>query len=323
MLASSVEWVSRCVAFVNSVSPVQKAQAYKVRLHLISSNPTLPFRYVAILLICSVTFFLPLRGRAQQANARALVQTIVNNELEADANDHSHWMFRDANKVHGESTVKLVVQTEEGDLSKTIEINGHPLTPQQQKVDELKMHRFVTDSAVRQKQKRSQQYDDEQAASLTRMLPDAFLWTKTGENGDETTLAFQPDPKFNPPTRQARVFAAMEGAMVVNTKQKRIKSLKGTLTRNVNFGFGLLGKLEKGGTFNVERQNIGSDVWEITVTHIHIHGHALIFKSIDEQQDEETNDYKPAPHSITLAEAEKMLNDGTVARELEGEQPRP
>jgi hypothetical protein len=212
--------------------------------------------------------------------------------------------------------VKLVVQTSEGSVSKTIEMNGHPLTQQQQKADEQKMHRFVTDAAVRQKQKRNDQHDDKQAAALTKMLPDAFLWTVTGKNGDETTLSFKPDPKFNPPTREARVFAAMQGTMVVNTKEQRIKSLKGTLIKNVDFGFGLLGKMQKGGTFNVERKNIGPHVWEITQTHVHIHGHALIFKSITEDQDEETSDYKPSPQGITPAEAEKMLNDGSVAKKL-------
>ncbi len=273
-------------------------------------------RWIATLVLSVVIFFLPISMLAQQQNARALVQTIVNNELQADANDHSKWMFRDANKVHGGSTVKLVVQTSEGSVSKTIEINGHPSTPQQQKADEQKMHRFVTDPAVRQKQKQNNQHDDKQAAALTKMLPDAFLWTVTGKDGDETTLAFKPDPKFNPPTREARVFAAMQGTMVVNTKEQRIKSLKGTLIKNVDFGFGLLGKMQKGGTFNVERESIAPHVWEITQTHVHIHGHALIFKSISEDQDEETSDYKPSPEGFTPAEAEKMLNDGSVAKKL-------
>jgi hypothetical protein len=57
-------------------------------------------------------------------------------------------------------------------------------------------------------------------------------------------------------------------------------------------------------------------VWEITSTQVNIQGHALIFKSISEQQDEQTSHYKPAPASITLPAAEKMLKDGTVAREL-------
>ena len=276
----------------------------------------LTLRWIAALMLSAAIFFPSVRALAQQQNARSLVQTIVNNELQADANDHSRWMFRDANKVHDRSTVKLVVQTSEGSVANTIEMNGHPLTPQQQKADEQKMHRFVTDPAVRQKQKQNNQHDDKQAASLTKMLPDAFLWIVTGKNGDETTLAFKPDPKFNPPTREARVFAAMQGTMVVNTKEQRIKSLKGTLIRNVNFGFGLLGKLQKGGTFKVERENVGTHVWEITQTHVHIHGHALIFKSISEDQDEETSDYKPSPQGIMLAEAEKMLNDGSVAKKL-------
>lgn len=270
-----------------------------------------------VMLLCGVVSLSPLRLRAQQQDAHALVQSIVTNELAEDANDHSHWMYLDENNASGQRTIKLVVQTAEGEVSKTIEINGHPLTPEQQRANEQKMRRFVNDPALRQKQKQDQEKDDRQAAALTRMLPDAFLWTKVSENGDETTLAFRPNPKFNPPTRPAHVFAAMKGTMVVNTKQRRIQSLKGTLTSNVEFGWlGILGKLYRGGTFSVRRQNVGGDVWEITSTHVHINGHALIFKSISENQDEEKSHFKRAPASITLAQAAKMLNDGQVAQEI-------
>jgi hypothetical protein len=264
------------------------------------------------------------RGNAhgQQPSAHDLVQSIVANELKMDANDHSRWMYQDTNKSGGKNTVKLVVQTPEGSVSRTIEINGHPLNAQQKRMDERKMHRFVADPSLRQKQKQSDQHDDKQAASLTKMLPDAFLWKVVSTEGDETTLAFQPNPKFHPPTRESKVFAAMQGTMVVNTKQKRIQSLKGELIHNVDFGWGLLGKLQKGGTFNVERTNIDGDVWEITQTHVHIRGHALIFKSINEQQDEVTSHYKAAPESITLQQAAKSLNDGKVAKEIGVEMPQ-
>ncbi|MGC1783164.1 MAG: hypothetical protein WA708_11645 [Acidobacteriaceae bacterium] len=275
---------------------------------------------VALATVMAAVSILPRHTHAQQDSTKAFVQSIVDHELTMDANDHSRWMYRDADKVHGKSIVKLVVQTPEGSVSKMIEIDGHPLTPQEEREDEQRMHRFVMDAALRQKQKQSNQHDDKQAASLTKMLPDAFLWTKIGESGDQTTLSFEPNPKFKPPTREARVFSAMKGTMVVNTTDRRIQSLKGELIRNVEFGWGLLGKLDKGGTFNVERKQIDSSVWQITGTHVHIQGHALIFKSISEQQDEETSDYKPAPESITLAEAEKMLNDGTVAKDLGIEQ---
>ncbi|MGC1360441.1 MAG: hypothetical protein WA419_18875 [Silvibacterium sp.] len=274
------------------------------------------FCRVAGAILCGVASLAPVFVSGQEATGRALVQSIVNSELRADANDHSRWMFRDAKKVQGKSTITLVVQTSQGDISKLVEVNGRPPTPQEQREDEQKMHQFIIDPAVRQKQRRDHQKDDEKATALTRMLPAGFLWTKTGQSGAETTLTFQPDPKFKPPTREARVFAAMEDTMVVNTEQMRIESLKGKLTQAVDCGHGLLGKLEKGGTFDVERQRIGPKIWESTTTRVHIHGHALIFKSISEDQDEETSDYKPSPHSISPEQAENLLKNGTIAREL-------
>jgi hypothetical protein len=179
------------------------------------------------------------------------------------------------------------------------------------------MDAFVQDANLRQKQKQDHAQDAERASSLTKMLPEAFLWTIAEQNDAETTVSFEPDPHFDPPTRESRVFAAMAGTMVVDTKQKRIKQLRGTLTRNVDFGYGLLGRLEKGGTFEIERQQIAPGVWEITSTHIHIRGHALIFKSISEEQDEVTSQYHPTPPSLTLAAAAKMLKDGSAARLLQ------
>jgi hypothetical protein len=290
-----------------------------------ASAVTIPLvRLVRVLAIWVVAFFVFVMGASPLAppaseskDARAFVRAVVANELAADASDHSMWMYRDDNKVPGIHTVKLMIETSQGDLSKTIERDGQPLPPQAQKEDEQKMDAFVRDAELRQKQKRRHEQDAEKANSLTKLLPDAFLWTFAKQDSGETMLRFEPDPQFRPPTREARVFSAMAGVMVVNTRQKRIQDLKGMLTRDVNFGYGLLGKLQKGGTFEIERQEIAPGVWNITETHIHIQGHALIFKSIGEQQDEVTSDYRPTPKSLSLEAAAQMLKDGTAARALE------
>jgi hypothetical protein len=282
-----------------------------------------PERLLRVLALWAVAFFVFVAGAlpsalasSQPEDARAFARGVVASELAADANDHSLWMYRDDNKVPDAHTVKLVIETSQGDLSKTIERDGHPLTPQAQKEDEQKMDTFVRDAELRQQQKRRHEQDAEKANALTKLLPEAFSWTFAKQDSDKTTLRFEPDPQFHPPTREARVFAAMAGVMVVNTKQKRIQVLKGMLTRDVSFGFGLLGKLQKGGTFEIERQQIAPGVWNITETHIHIQGHALIFKSISEQQDEVTSHYRPTPKSLSLEAAAQMLKDGAAARAL-------
>jgi hypothetical protein len=277
---------------------------------------SLKFRFASLFLLPAVAVC-PLLASPPPKDARAFVRSVVDNELKADANDHSKWMYLDDNKVPDGHTLKIVIQTAHGDLSKTLKKNERALTPDEQKADEKKIDDFVSDASVREKQKHDQEQDAEKAAALTKLLPDAFLWSFAGKKGALTTLNFKPDPKFNPPTRESRVFAAMEGTMVVHSRQKRIQQLRGRLTHDVDFGYGLLGKLNQGGTFEIERQQLKPGIWAITQTHIHIHGHALIFKSIGEEQDEVTSHYHPTPAGLSLEDAAKILKDGSAAKTLQ------
>jgi len=261
-----------------------------------------------------------LPARAQTPSAHQLVKDVVYNEIYANQHDHIKWMYRDADKTPSKDVVNIVVEADDGSVSKAIEIGGHAPTPQQQQKDHAKMESVVNDPAMRAKQRKNSAHDDKQAISLMQMLPEGFIWTYAGEANGEATLHFKPNPAFVPPTYASRVFAAMAGEMVVDLQQKRLKVLSGTLIKSVEFGWGILGKLQKGGTFRVVRTQIAPHEWQITETHVHIVGHALFFKSISEQEDEVTSHYKRAPAGITLEQAAQMLTSGQAARDI-GLQP--
>jgi hypothetical protein len=99
----------------------------------------------------------------------------------------------------------------------------------------------------------------------------------------------------------------MAGEIVINKGQNRIQSIKGKLIREVKFGYGFFGHLDQGGTFNVERRELAPQVWQITESHVHIQGRALLFKSISEQEDESKSDFRPSPPAITLEQAANLL----------------
>ena len=109
--------------------------------------------------------------------------------------------------------------------------------------------RWMTSSTTRvfaRSRSEISEQDSEKAAALTKLLPDAFLWSFAGKNGDLTALNFKPDPKFDAPSREARVFAAMEGTMVVQTKQKRIQQLKGNADARCRFWLRAVRQTRKG-----------------------------------------------------------------------------
>jgi len=241
-------------------------------------------------------------------DARQFVQKIVQNELAIDRDDHSHWIYLETDRKDGHSVKQWVAETREGSLRRVIEINGQPVPEAEQR---LKMDNYLRDGSARSRQRKSEQHDDQQAREMLNLLPQAFVWTDRGTSGDLRILHFKPDTNFRPPDLEARVFAAMEGDMAVNTEQLRIASIKGRLIRDVLIGGGWLGRLYAGGTFNVERRETGKHIWQIAETHVHIQGHALIFKTISEQEDDVKTDFRQLTGDPSLQQAEgDLINEG-------------
>lgn len=237
-------------------------------------------------------------------NPRDIVRQAVQTELVSAQNDHSHWLYFEFNQQPGKIVKKWVAEARSASLNRVVERDGQPLPDYEQRQE---MTQFINDPGAQNKQRKSDQHDDEQAAELLKILPDAFIWTIEGEKGNEIQLHFKPDPQFRPPDLEARVFAAMEGEMVVDRQQHRIVTLKGTLIHDVKIGYGLLGELKAGGTFDVERRELTPGVWEIVETHVHIQGHALIFKTISENEDDVKSHFKQIDQATSLQQAKLEL----------------
>ena len=240
--------------------------------------------------------------RAQQP--KQIVQQAVRAELAADAADHSLWLYYEVDQKPGDGSIQWAAQTYQGEVDRVLQMGGRKLTLAAQR---SRMNTFVRSQAAQAKQRASGQHDDRQATAMLNMLPNAFLWTVTSEHEGRTYLHFRPDPNFRPPTWESRVFAAMEGDMAIDDAQHRIVSLRGRMVSEVKFAWGLLGALEPGGTFDVERRELAPRVWQITETHVHIQGHALIFKSISEQEDDVKSHFEQLPQDISLQMAEEKL----------------
>jgi hypothetical protein len=243
----------------------------------------------------------------QDVHAQNLVRAAVKVELAADRDDHSRWQYHDLNRKPEGDFVYQVVETDHGSVKKKLKANGQPLSPEELKAEDARIQSFVNDPAQQAKQRKDGELDDKRAQNMLRLLPDAFLWSLKNETPDAYTLAFIPDPNFTAPSMETRVFAAMAGEIVVNKQQNRIQTIKGKLIHDVTFGWGLFGRMNQGGTFNVERRELAPGIWQIAESHVHIDGHVLLFKTISEQEDEVKSDFRPTPPSTTLQQAATIL----------------
>ncbi len=234
------------------------------------------------------------RAQTSAPAAEAVIRAAVQTELNASAGDHSAWDYRDHDVQPGKDAVYQVIETPKGDLKRLIDLNGRPVTSDAEQAELKRIHDFVNSPDQQQKKKADSVHDAAQARELLSMLPEAFVWTVVGQTPAETTLRYVPNPAFRPPDMQSRVMGTMAGDVIVARAGGRIRTLRGTLSQDVRIGFGILGKIDGGGTFDVERREVAPGHWQITETHVHIGGHALFFKSIGEQEDQVNDNFKPS-----------------------------
>lgn len=245
-------------------------------------------------------------AQSSQPEALAAVRAAVASEMLNATADKSVWMYRDEDNVPEKRAVYEAIETPRGELRKMVLLDGRPLTPAEQQAEADRIRKYVQDQAEQAKSRKASSHDEAQASELLRMLPDAFLWKVQSDNAEAITLSFVPNPNFNPPDTQARVLGSMGGTMVVSHENNRIKTLRGRLLTDIIFGLAIFGKLDKGGTFDVERRVVGNGRWQITETHVHIGGRALFFKTIGSQEDEVKTEWRPST-CATLEEAAKVL----------------
>ncbi len=262
-------------------------------------------RVLSCCVVVALGFAPALSARAQ--DAKAIVTAAVQTELAADRNDHSAYMYRDHDITPDHDTLYYAVETPEGNLRKKLEDRGRPLSPDERRAEDARLRAQIADAAAMAKVRKDSSHDDNQAEEMLKLLPQAYLWTITKEDGNLVTLDFKPDPAFSPSGFEAKVLSAMGGQITVARRENRIRSIKGTLLDDVTFFLGIGGRLRKGGSFEVQRREVAPGHWQMTETHVHIAGHALFFKTIGSQEDEVRTDFKPSP-AQTVQQAGEILS---------------
>jgi hypothetical protein len=247
-----------------------------------------------------VWVFAVLCGTAGAQSAQQIIQKAVDNERAADQNDRSNWIYLEESDKPKEHVLQWVAGTQHGNVERVLEKDDLQLTEARQR--EL-IEKYLHDSRAQNKQVAEAAHDNKQIDDLLKLLPMAFVWTQTGATATTTSLHFEPAPNFHPPTREARVFSAMTGDLVVDNQQQRICKIKGHLIHDVTFGGGLLGRLKERSSFALEQQQVGPSVWELTQIHVHLEGNALLFKSVSLEQDDKRSRFQAEPGEVTLEQA--------------------
>ncbi len=281
---------------------------------------TMSLRGISMIAVVALALAVPAANadgpdESPQQLAQQLIKDVVFNEL-ADHRHHGYFEYLDAKRTGQETTLNVEVETGTGRIHRMLTDDGKPLSSEQAEQESRRLKALLNDFSEQQKLLRDYRGDEDRIARIVGLMPEGFLYQFDGVEGADIRLKYQPNPDFKPPTDEARVFHGMAGTVWINAREKRLSRLQGQLVCSVEFGYGILGKLDKGGSFDMERVEVAPGNWKTRVLDVHLTGHVILLKSIAKDQAERRSNFRQVPANTTLAEAEIMLEESVPSTEI-------
>jgi hypothetical protein len=232
------------------------------------------------------------------------------NELHAKPPGRS-FSYRQRKVDAKETVVKEIYETKDGDVARLIERDGKPLSSDEEQAELDRLNHLLAHPEVQEHRHKKEQEDSARGDEMVRMLPDAFLFTDDGTvqgpSGPCYRLQFRPNPAFTPPDREGEVYHGMVGELWVDKGQLRLAKIDAHLISDVNFGWGVLGRLFKGGSILVQNSDVGMNHWETIHMKLDLRGKVLMMKSVDFSTTEDYSDFRMQQQELGYQEAIRLL----------------
>ncbi|MFP5236297.1 MAG: hypothetical protein ACLGSD_10370 [Acidobacteriota bacterium] len=236
--------------------------------------------------------------------AQQLVREVVYNELH-DHDAHGYWRYWIRASAADGAQLSEVVETHAGPIKRVMLNNGRP--PQNSDVELAKLEALANSSDAQASHRQAYAQDENRVRRILGMLPDAFCFDDLGEQNGIRHLRFHPNPAYSAHTVEGRVFHALTGDLWIDARMKRMTRIEGRLNQDLNFGFGLLGRVNNGSWFRMQRRQVSPTEWKTAELDIHMSGRAVIFKTIARDTHEVRGGFARVPADWSVAQSIQLL----------------
>jgi hypothetical protein len=242
--------------------------------------------------------------------ANDLLRQAIANEKLSPRDDYYAWTDR-IQKPRG-SVTKLMVNTPQGILARTVAVNDKALTAEERRLDDERINRLLDPQKMRDKAKK-QREDQQHIEHLLFALPDAFWCEYTANAREDRNLHMEcsPNPSFSAPNYESQVLQGMKAIIAIDREDKRITRIEATLFKDVTFGWGFLARLNRGGHIEITQSKVAGRHWGITRMQLAFEGHIIVLKPLNIEETEAQWDYRAVP-GMTVGQALEFLRGSPV-----------
>jgi hypothetical protein len=255
-----------------------------------------------------LTIVLALFATSAWSQDNSLIDKMAANEVVA-RQQKSNFSFiseERSDRTGGHLWKERVVETSDGPLRRLTAIDNRPLTADEAATEQRRIDTLVSHPDDFRRQNQAHKDDEARATQFLQLLSTGFVLTPNGEADGCLRFTFQPKPDFHPSSYPERVAREMAGTVSLKQPEDRLCTLYASILHPVEFGFGMLGHIDQGGHFSLDRKQIDAKNWKSDRISVHVTGRILLLKSLAQSQDVVRTEIRIVPGNLTLAQAAQI-----------------
>jgi len=202
---------------------------------------------------------------------------------------------------------RSVIETSEGRADRVVQFSDGPLSSEQQAKQEHRLQKLLSDHDAVKKELQDQKAETQRRIRMVKAFPQAFFFDFVGRENSLLRFEFRPNPEFSPKDRETQMYRGMEGKVWVEPVQERIVQVQGKLVKDVSFGWGIAGRLNKGGIYEISQTQLSPGIWRITTLNVDVKGRMFFLNSFRFMRRESNSHFRPVSASLSYPAAVQTL----------------
>ena len=230
-----------------------------------------------------------------QSHPQRLLRSVVQTELDQEYGQRPYLQYRLQKQTAHLDKLQTIDETQDGDVACLLNTDGKALTGPDWQAEKERLLDLREQPALQKHRQRRELEDVRHFEKFLRALPDAFDYSYAGmvqtPGGAALRLTFVPHPGYQPSDYETRMLRSMRGEVWIDARQKRIAYFSGKLFHAVDYGWGILGIIDQGGTLALQQAEVVPGVWTLTKLDVNITGRALLIDRMQEHVQEHATNY--------------------------------
>ncbi len=266
----------------------------------------------AVVALCGASLVSAQRPAVSQDAVPALVNDVVKYQLEDF--HHPSWAlrYRLHHVTENDDTVRELVESADGNVSRTMERRGQRLSAEDAAAEEQRLRSLTPAEMARHHH--GSDSTDKFAVELISVMPKAMIYTLTlGQPqlsqfaGSQVVLDFSPNPEFHPASTAQSLLPGLSGKLWVDAENHHLLRIEVNITKTLNLMFGILAHVYQGGIMVYEQRPIGGGHYAYSHIEINVRLRELMVKTVPYHSTLDTTDVTLLPSPPPLKQAVEML----------------